>query len=114
MKTSHDKGLWAEGVAKAYFMLKGYRILAERFKTPYGEIDLVVQKENTVAFVEVKARKTETDAAEAIHAQNQARVRQAAALYLQQHPEYNDCELRFDACLLGKGGVPRHLEGAWD
>lgn len=114
MTTNHDKGLWAESIAKAYLMLKGYRILAERFKTPYGEIDLIIQRGKTVAFVEVKARKTETDAAEAIHAKNQARVRQAAELYLQQHPEYNGCELRFDACLVGKAGVPRHLEGAWD
>src|SRR5580693_309577 len=49
-------GLSAETRAAAYLMAKGYRILARRFRTPYGEIDLVARKRNLVAFVEVKAR----------------------------------------------------------
>ena len=39
-------------------MAKGYRILAKRFRTPYGEIDLVARKRNLIAFIEVKARAT--------------------------------------------------------
>jgi putative endonuclease len=39
-------GLSAETRAAAYLMAKGYRILAKRFKTPYGEIDLVAKKRN--------------------------------------------------------------------
>ena len=37
-------GLSAESRAAAYLMAKGYRILAKRFRTPYGEIDLVAQQ----------------------------------------------------------------------
>src|ERR1700729_2353030 len=49
-------GLSAEARAAAYLMAKGYRILAKRFRTPHGEIDIVARKRNLVAFIEVKAR----------------------------------------------------------
>src|SRR5271168_61421 len=49
-------GLSAEARAAAFLMAKGYRILAKRFRTPYGEIDLVARRRNVVVFVEVKAR----------------------------------------------------------
>ena len=51
-------GLSAESRAAAYLMAKGYRILAKRFRTPYGEIDIVARRRNLLAFVEVKARAT--------------------------------------------------------
>jgi putative endonuclease len=112
-ETGHQKGLWAEFKAKTYLCLNGYRILEERFKTPAGEIDLIVKKENMVVFVEVKLRKTVEAAAEAIHAKNQSRVRRAAELYLQQHPEYTECELRFDALVMASGAWPQHIPDAF-
>ena len=48
-------GLSAENRAAAYLMAKGYRILAKRYRTPYGEIDLVARRRNLVVFIEVKA-----------------------------------------------------------
>ena len=45
-------GLSAETRAAAYLMAKGYRILARRFKTPYGEIDIVAKKRDLIAFIE--------------------------------------------------------------
>jgi len=59
-------GLSAEARAAAYLMAKGYRILAKRFRTPVGEIDLVARRRNVVVFVEVKARATLDDAAYAV------------------------------------------------
>ena len=59
-------GLSAETRAAAYLMAKGYRILAKRFRTPHGEIDLVAKRRNLIAFVEVKARATLDDAAFAV------------------------------------------------
>lgn len=113
MATGHKKGLIAETLAGLYLMLKGYRLLARRYKTRLGEIDLVAKRGGTIIFVEVKLRKTARDGAEAIHAHNQARVRDAAALYLQKHPAYNDCDMRFDAVILSKGKWPRHLTNAF-
>lgn len=112
-QTSYDKGLFAEAFAKNYFYMKGYSLLAERFKTPQGEIDLILKKKNAVVFVEVKLRKTIDEAKEAIHSHNQQRVRAAAELYLQKNPKYNNCELRFDALALAPYTWPCHIENAW-
>jgi putative endonuclease len=49
-------GISAESRAAALLMAKGYRILAKRFRTPHGEIDIVAKRRNLLAFVEVKAR----------------------------------------------------------
>ena len=68
-------GLSAESRATACLLLKGYRILARRFKTPVGEIDIVARRRSTLVFVEVKARKNLDDAAEALTARQQARIR---------------------------------------
>lgn len=38
-------GLSAERRAAAYLIAKGYRILARRFRTPYGEIDIVARRD---------------------------------------------------------------------
>lgn len=111
--TGYKKGLLAESFAKLYLRLKGYRILAERFKTPVGEIDLIAKRGRQLVFVEVKLRKTAAEAAEAIHARNQSRVRRAAELYLQKHLEYTGYELRFDALALAPYAWPQHIRNAW-
>src|SRR4029077_435844 len=67
-------GLSAEARAAAYLMAKGYRILAKRFRTPYGEIDIVAKRRNLLAFVEVKARATLDEAAFAVTPRQQARI----------------------------------------
>ena len=111
--TGHKKGLWAESFAKSYLCVKGYRVLAERFKTSLGEIDLVVKRGNRLVFVEVKMRQNIDDAAESISLKNQSRVTRAAELYLQKFPEYNECEMRFDAIVIEPYSWPRHIENAW-
>lgn len=111
--TGHKKGLWAETLACGYLLLKGYRIVARRFKTPLGEIDIVARRGKTVVFVEVKLRGTERTAAEAVHPRNQERVRQAAALYLQRHPGYTNMAIRFDAIVMTWGSWPRHITDAF-
>src|SRR5260370_18071376 len=67
-------GLSAESRAAACLMAKGYRILAKRFRTPYGEIDIVARRRNLVAFVEVKARASLHEAAYAVTPRQQARI----------------------------------------
>lgn len=113
MTSGHQKGVRAEFLAKLYLRLKGYRILAERFRTPVGEIDLIARQGQRLVFIEVKLRKTADTAAEAIHAQNRARVTRAAELYLQKHMEYTGWEIRFDALVMAPGAWPRHIRNAW-
>src|SRR5436309_10796074 len=63
-------GLSAEARAAAWLLAKGYRILAKRFRTPYGEIDIVARRRNLLAFVEVKARASLDEAAYAVTPRN--------------------------------------------
>ena len=107
-------GLSAESRAAALLMAKGYRILAKRFKTPHGEIDLVAKKRNLLVFVEVKARATLDDAAFAVTPRQQGRIIDAAQAWLAAHPEHANFELRFDAMLIAPRHLPRHLLAAFD
>jgi len=107
-------GVSAESRAAAYLMAKGYRILARRFRTPHGEIDIVAKKRNLLAFVEVKARATLDEAAFAVTPRQQARIIDAAQGWLMTHPEHADFELRFDAMLIAPRRLPRHVLAAFD
>ena len=107
-------GLSAESRASAWLMAKGYRILAKRFRTPYGEIDIVAKKRNLLTFVEVKARASLDEAAYAVTPRQQARIIDAAQAWLMAHPEHAEFELRFDAMLIAPGRLPRHLLAAFD
>ena len=107
-------GISAEARAGAYLMAKGYRILAKRFRTPHGEIDLVARKRDLVAFIEVKARASLDEAAYAVTPRQQARIIAAAEAWLMAHPEHAEFELRFDAVLIAPRRLPRHLLAAFD
>jgi putative endonuclease len=107
-------GISAESRAAAWLMAKGYRILAKRFRTPYGEIDIVARRRNLVAFIEVKARGRLDDAAYAVTPRQQARIIAAAQVWLVAHPEHAEFDLRFDAMLIAPRRLPRHLLAAFD
>jgi putative endonuclease len=107
-------GVSAESRAAALLMAKGYRILAKRFRTRYGEIDLVARKRNLLAFIEVKARASLDDAAYAVTPRQQQRIINAAQVWLMTHPEHAEFDLRFDAVLIAPRSLPRHLLAAFD
>lgn len=107
-------GLSAESRASAMLLAKGYRILARRFRTPHGEIDIVARKRNLIAFVEVKARDALDDAAYAVTPQQQVRISNAAQGWLMTHPEHADFDMRFDVILIAPKHLPRHLLAAFD
>jgi len=109
-----NTGVSAESRAAAFLMAKGYRILAKRFRTPHGEIDIVAKRRKLLAFVEVKARATLDEAAFAVTPRQQARIVNAAQAWLVAHPEHADLELRFDAVLIAPRHLPRHLLAAFD
>lgn len=104
---SHAAGFEAEWLAAALLRLKGYRILDRRYAAAGGEIDLVVRRGGTLVFVEVKARRTMTDALSAISADKRRRVSRAARAYLGQLPALPQT-IRFDAVYLAPGRLPRH------
>lgn len=112
-RAAERSGHRAETWAACWLQLKGYRILARRFKTPVGEIDLILKRGRTIAFVEVKARAHHAQAAEAVHGRNQARVVRAAQWWLQRHGQYIEHEVRFDVCLIAWYRLPHHIAHAF-
>lgn len=109
-----NTGISAETRAAALLLAKGYRILARRFRTPHGEIDIVARKRNLIAFIEVKARATLDDAAYAVTPRQQARIANAAQGWLVAHPEHAEFDMRFDVVLIAPRHLPRHLLAAFD
>ena len=107
-------GLLAESIASTFLKAKLYTIREKRYKTPVGEIDLIIQKGNTLVFVEVKLRKTHTNAIESIHFYQKKRIVQAANFYLAATPSTKSLMLRFDVVTLNHFFTIKHLCNAWD
>jgi putative endonuclease len=107
-------GVSAEGRAALLLAAKGYRELARRWKSPVGEIDLVVRRGRTLVFVEVKARPRLDDAAWSVLPRQQRRIIAAAEAWLAAHPEHAGYDIRFDAVLVAPGRLPQHLAAAFE
>lgn len=108
------KGMSAEFLAAILLFFKGYRILARRFKTPLGEIDLIASRGNWIVFVEVKARATIPQALECFSKKNRQRVLDAAGWYLSRLPnDQRQPFLRFDLIVLAPPFSIRHIQNAW-
>jgi putative endonuclease len=107
-------GLSAESRAAAYLVAKGYRIVARRWRSPVGEVDIVARRRGVLVFVEVKARGQLDDAAYSVTERQQRRIVAAAEAWLAQHPDDGMRPIRFDAMLVAPGRLPRHIAGAFD
>jgi putative endonuclease len=107
-------GLSAEMRAAAFLLVKGYRILARRYRSAVGEIDIVARRRRTLVFVEVKAREDFDAAAEAVGTRQQRRIIAAAQAWLAAHPQDATLDMRFDVVLVVPGRLPRHLAAAFD
>ena len=102
-----------EALAAWFLRLKLYRIVATRYKTPMGEIDLVAERWGTTVFVEVKARSRASEE-EMMLAVNQSRIVRAAQYWLARHPGKAETDFRFDVIFLARGRWPRHVVNAFD
>lgn len=111
-RTRERRGHTAEWAAAIALMVKGYRILARREKTPLGEIDLIAVRGRRVAFVEVKRRATREAAEASITAAQRARVRKVAGLWLARNSAYQSYRIGFDIVFCIGLRWPQHLEDA--
>lgn len=110
---TYRKGLKAEWTALWFLRCKLYRLCACRYKTKFGEIDLVMRRGRVLVFVEVKQRTDLENGLYAVTPRSQERIARAAEIFLQQHPRFRDYDMRFDAVVVRKGRLPYHLQDAW-
>ena len=111
-KAYHD-GIMAETLVAWLYRLKGYRIVARRYRSPVGEIDLVAAKGRRLAFVEVKRRRTRDVAAFAVTAKQKRRIVRAAQYWLASHPNFAGHDIAFDVVLAAPWSWPRHIDNAF-
>lgn len=113
-RRGHERaGRLAELAAAWYLRLKGFHIVARRYGTPVGEIDLVAVRGRLLLFVEVKRRADLGDAAAAALPRQQQRITRAASIYLQRHPQHRDAACRFDVVAVAPARWPLHIADAW-
>ena len=77
-------GILGEELAAGFLDVQGYKLVERNYRCPYGEIDLIVQKDEALFFVEVKTRTGEKygSPAEGVNVQKQEKIRRAAVYYL--------------------------------
>ena len=101
--TAFHNGMAAEAIVARVYQSRGSKVLAQRWKVPEGEIDLIVDESGVTVFVEVKARKTIDAAMGAISPNQQARLVACAEQYLARHANLN-AECRFDLAAVDSTG----------
>ena len=106
-------GRFAESICVWHLRARGFRVLARRYRTPMGEIDIIARRGRLVAFIEVKARRTRELAGESLSARQRRRIARAAAAFLQKTPQLQGFDQRFDVMLVAPWRPPRHVIGAW-
>jgi putative endonuclease len=94
-------------------MLKGFRIIARRYRTKLGEIDLIARRGDLVLIVEVKVRATLIEAMDAIARQSERRIEAAADLWLSRQPDYGRLSVRFDMVAVLPRRWPVHVENVF-
>ena len=111
-KTNHKSGIDAEDLAKNFLLSKSFEILKERYKTPYGEIDIIAHSPEELIFVEVKKRKN-LSFDDPVSNSQKNRITNAALQYISENPEINELEIRFDCILIDSCNSVTHIENAW-
>ena len=107
------KGIAAEYLVAAYFFLRGYRVLQRRYRTPVGEVDLIVCKGRQLVMVEVKARRDLAQGLEAVTGRSRLRIERAAGHFLATQSRYAVYDVRFDVVAVVWPFGLRHLDNAW-
>lgn len=113
-KQTYQYGIEAESSAIKFLQNKDYKIIAQRYKTKLGEVDIVAEIDQTLVFIEVKARKSQ-ELIEVMLRKNQInRIRNAARYFLAKYPIYQNHDIRFDFILFEKSLEPQHFEAFFE
>ena len=106
-------GRWSEYRAALALLIKGYRIVALRYKTKAGEVDIIARRGDLVIFVEVKARKDLRAGVDAVSYTAERRIENAADHWLRRQSDATRLSLRHDIIVVRPWHWPTHFEGAF-
>ena len=111
----HKKLLGAKGekLVANYLKKQGYKVLAQNYRTPFGEADIIAKDGEEIAFIEVKTRTTDSYGmpSEAVGKDKQRRYRQIAQCYWKQKGE--EPNARFDVAEVWADGKIEYIKNAF-
>ncbi|MEQ8935567.1 MAG: YraN family protein [Amphiplicatus sp.] len=105
-------GRRAEFLAALFLQFKGFSIIARRFRSSAGEIDIAARRGKLVILAEVKARASFESAVLAVTPRARKRIEAAGRTFLSRQRGLEDCALRYDIIAVS-GWRIRHLPDAW-
>ena len=110
-------GELGERIAERWLVRRGWRVVQRRFRSGHRDIDLVVERDGTVAFVEVKARQGDRfgDPVGAVNWHKQKELGRSARVWVDRHGRPADV-YRFDVVgvlVVGELVRIRHVENAF-
>ena len=115
--STRSRGAAGEERAACWLGETGWTVRERNFRAPFGEIDIIAEKEGVMAFIEVKAWAAlpEAELEHAINRRKQDRIVRSARWYLSRHPRCAALRLRFDIVFLDVGTSRiRHIENAFN
>ena len=113
-KKTYQFGILSEKISILFLRLKGYQILAWRYKTYFGEIDIIAKRGRVIAIIEVKARRYETTFEEVLRPNQIQRVKKATEFFLSKNQKFQNHLIRFDFIAVNKFLLPRHYQNFWE
>lgn len=108
IKKTYKFGIFAEKIAEIFLIIKGYKILHKRYKTHFGEIDIIAKKSQNLIFVEVKARKKKVNLEEIVNQHQINRIKSAAQFFIAKNQQFSNYNLRFDFIEINGSFFPKH------
>lgn len=109
---SERDGRRGETLAALWLLLRGWSILGRRVRTPVGEVDIIARRGSTLAFIEVKWRRSAAETALSLDHYRLRRVAAAAEALAPRHMRDGDI-VRIDAIFITRGKFPRHVPDVW-
>ncbi len=95
-KNTYQFGYFAEKYVMIFLWLKGYKILAHRYKSVFGEVDIIAKKNNVIIFIEVKARYKKINVENVLNFHQINRIKKSAEYFISKNKKLQNCLRRFD------------------
>jgi putative endonuclease len=95
-KKTYQFGFFAEKYVMIFLWIKGYKILKHRYRSNFGEIDIIAKKNNFIIFVEVKARYKKINIENVLNFHQIERIKKSAEHFISKNQRLQNCARRFD------------------